>query len=112
MGLENDFQEFENDVTGQGGNDGDNNANNSNGSNDKTEDTLVDSGISLTLPSSFFSSHPLHDYESLVFSNIQQNIASPRPTLVRASAYHIIPIAQASINLRRRKVSPPVSTRR
>jgi hypothetical protein len=29
MGLENDFQEFEKDATGQGGNDGDNNANNS-----------------------------------------------------------------------------------
>jgi hypothetical protein len=28
MGLENDFQELEQDATGQGGNDGDNNANN------------------------------------------------------------------------------------
>lgn len=44
MGLGNDFKEFENDATGQGGNDGDNNANNANGSNDKTEDTMVDSG--------------------------------------------------------------------
>jgi len=45
MGLEDDFQDFEKDATGQGGNDGDNNANNANGSNDKTEDTLVDSAI-------------------------------------------------------------------
>ncbi|KAH8789750.1 uncharacterized protein K444DRAFT_608060 [Hyaloscypha bicolor E] len=45
MGLENEFQELEQDATGQGGNDGDNNANNANGSNDKTEDTMVDSAI-------------------------------------------------------------------
>ena len=45
MGLENEFKELEQDATGQGGNDGDNNANNANGSNDKTEDTMVDSGM-------------------------------------------------------------------
>lgn len=73
MGLENEFQELEQDATGQGGNDGDNNANNacalpppllattahltpgSNGSNDKTEDTMVDSGM---------QSHSLHDLQS------------------------------------------------
>ena len=44
MGFGDDIREFENDVTGQGGNDGDNNANNANGSNDKTVDTIVDSG--------------------------------------------------------------------
>lgn len=46
MGLENDFEDIKNDATGQGGNDGDNNANNNGGQgNDKTEDTLVDSGM-------------------------------------------------------------------
>jgi hypothetical protein len=44
MGLESEFEEVANDVTGQGGSDGQNNATNSNGSNDKTEDTMVDSG--------------------------------------------------------------------
>jgi hypothetical protein len=44
MGLGDDIKDFEEDVTGQGGNDGDNNANNANGSNDKTEDTVIDSG--------------------------------------------------------------------
>ena len=44
MGLENEFEEVANDLTGQGGSDGQNNATNSNGSNDKTEDTMVDSG--------------------------------------------------------------------
>jgi hypothetical protein len=48
MGLEDTFEEFANDVTGQGGSDGDNNANNANGSNDKTEDTFVDSGKNRT----------------------------------------------------------------
>jgi hypothetical protein len=45
MGLEDEFKEVEKAATGQGGNDGDNNANNANGSNDKTEDTMVDSGM-------------------------------------------------------------------
>jgi hypothetical protein len=45
MGLGDDIKEFEQDATGQGGRDSDNNADNSNGSNDKTEDTLVDSGM-------------------------------------------------------------------
>jgi hypothetical protein len=51
MGLGDDIKEFEQDATGQGGRDGDNNADNSNGSNDKTEDTLVDSGM-------YSASHP------------------------------------------------------
>lgn len=53
MGFGDDIKEFESDATGQGGKDGDNNANNANGSNDKTEDTLVDSGML----SSFYFAH-------------------------------------------------------
>jgi hypothetical protein len=49
MGLGDFVEEAEKAATGQGGQDGDNNANNANGSNDKTEDTMVDTGESLSL---------------------------------------------------------------
>jgi hypothetical protein len=69
MGLGDDFKEFENDATGQGGNDGDNNANRANGSNDKTEDTLVDSGNTYLLYlSAHLSSPPCPQHHSTIHS--------------------------------------------